>query len=113
MPDDPNTLVEVIRRAPPVVRRPVTEGCNFLEEEQTMLICPPGRLQSIERWREHLDRLLESGKIHKTPELIHAAMRADAMLEAGDLEGYAVWKPVLRAVGELQAEKPRAGAQVH
>ena len=23
---------------------------------------------------------------------IHAAMRADAMLEAGDLEGYAVWK---------------------
>ncbi len=33
---------------------------------------------------------------------IHAAMRADAMLEAGDLEGYAVWKRILRAVGELQ-----------
>ncbi len=30
---------------------------------------------------------------------IHAAMRADAMLEAGDLDGYAVWKRILRAVG--------------
>ena len=26
---------------------------------------------------------------------IHAAIRADAMLEAGDLGGYAVWKRVL------------------
>ena len=30
---------------------------------------------------------------------IHAAMRADAMLEAGDLDGYAVWKRI-QAVGE-------------
>jgi hypothetical protein len=29
---------------------------------------------------------------------IQAAMRADAMLEAGDLEGYAVWKRILRAL---------------
>ncbi len=42
---------------------------------------------------------------------IHAAMRADAMLEAGDLDGYAVWKWILRAVGELQGTEP--GAQVH
>ncbi len=27
---------------------------------------------------------------------IHAAMRADAMLEAGDLDGYSVWKRILR-----------------
>jgi hypothetical protein len=40
-------------------------------------------------------------------------MRADAMLEAGDLDGYAVWKRVLRAVGELQGVEPRAGAWVH
>ncbi len=32
---------------------------------------------------------------------IHAAMRADAMLEAGDLEGWAVWKRILRAVGAV------------
>jgi len=30
--------------------------------------------------------------------LIHAAMRADAMVETGDLDGYAVWKRVIKAV---------------
>ncbi|MCH8113678.1 MAG: hypothetical protein IH905_17270 [Proteobacteria bacterium] len=42
---------------------------------------------------------------------IHAAMRADAMLEKGDLDGLAVWKRVLRAVEELQGMAP--GARVH
>ncbi len=42
---------------------------------------------------------------------IHAAMRTGAMLEAGDLDGYAVWKRILRAVAELQRTTP--GAQVH
>ncbi len=42
---------------------------------------------------------------------IHAAKRADAMLEAGDLDGNAVWNRVLRAVEELQRVEP--GAQVH
>ena len=32
---------------------------------------------------------------------IHAAMRADAMLDKGDLDGYAVWKRIVKAVGEL------------
>ena len=32
---------------------------------------------------------------------IEAAMRADAMLEKGDLDGYAVWKRILRAVDEM------------
>ena len=31
----------------------------------------------------------------------HAAMRADAMLEGGDLDGLAVWKRIIRAVDEL------------
>ena len=44
---------------------------------------------------------------------IHAAMRADAMLEAGDLDGYGVWKRILRAVEELQGGQPEAGARVH
>ncbi len=44
---------------------------------------------------------------------IHAAMRADAMLEAGDLDGYAVWKRVLRAVEELQGTEPKPGSAVH
>ena len=44
---------------------------------------------------------------------IHAAMRADAMLEAGDLDGYAVWKRVLRAVEELQGTEPGPRVKVH
>ncbi len=44
---------------------------------------------------------------------IHAAMRADAMIEAGDLDGCALWKRILRAVGELQGTEPEPGARVH
>ena len=33
-------------------------------------------------------------------------MRTDAMLEAGDLDGYAVWKRILRAVEELKVTVP-------
>ncbi len=43
----------------------------------------------------------------------HAAMRADAMLEAGDPGGCAVWKRILRAVEELQRTEPRPGGKVH
>ena len=32
---------------------------------------------------------------------IEAAMRADAMLELGDLDGYAVWRRILRATKTL------------
>ncbi len=50
-------------------------------------------------------------KQHGEDAPVHAAMQADAMLEAGDLDGYAVWRRVLRAVGELQAPEP--GVRVH
>ncbi len=40
-------------------------------------------------------------KQHGQDAPIHAAMRADAMLDKGDLDGYAVWKQILRAVEEL------------
>ncbi len=41
-----------------------------------------------------------------------AAMRADAVLEKGDLEGCAVWKRVLRAVEELQSKERPPGVSV-
>ncbi len=44
---------------------------------------------------------------------IHAAMNADAMLDKGDLDGYAVWKRLLRAVEELQGTAPKSGQAVH
>ncbi len=40
-------------------------------------------------------------KRHGQDAPIEAAMRADAMLDKGDLDGYAVWKRVLKAVEEL------------
>ncbi len=40
-------------------------------------------------------------------------MRADAMLEADDLDGYAAWRRILRAVEELQGTVPKSGEAVH
>ncbi len=52
-------------------------------------------------------------KQHGEDAPIEAAMRADAMLEAGDLDGYAVWRRILRAVEELQSAEPGPGGKVH
>ncbi len=46
-------------------------------------------------------------KQHGEDAPIHAAMRADAMLEAGDLDGLATWKRILRAVEELRGTAPK------
>ena len=45
-------------------------------------------------------------KQHGQDAPIEAAMRADAMLEAGDLDGLAVWRRILRAVEELRRMEP-------
>jgi 3-hydroxyacyl-CoA dehydrogenase len=42
-----------------------------------------------------------------------AAERCDAMIEAGDPEGLAVWKRILRAVDELLAQEPPQGSHLH
>ncbi len=52
-------------------------------------------------------------KRHGEDAPVHAAMRADAMLDKGDLDGAAVWKRVLRAVEELQGTAPKPGGAVH
>ncbi len=52
-------------------------------------------------------------KQHGQDAPIHAAMRADAILEKGDLDGYAVWKRILRAMEALQRTKPGPGVRVH
>ncbi len=49
-------------------------------------------------------------KRHGPDAPIHAAMRADAMLDKGDLDGYAVWKRILMAVGELLSKERPDGA---
>ncbi len=52
-------------------------------------------------------------KRHGQDAPIHAAMRADAMLDKGDLDAYAMWKRILRAVEALQGTVPKSGEAVH
>ncbi len=52
-------------------------------------------------------------KRHGEDAPIHAAMRADATLKAGELDGYGVWKRILRAIEELQGTVPEAGERVN
>ena len=44
---------------------------------------------------------------------IEAAMRADELLDKGDMDGFAVWKRILKAVEELEATEAEPGAQIH
>ncbi len=44
---------------------------------------------------------------------IHAAMKADAMLDKGDMDGRAVWLRVIKAIEELLATEQRADVPVH
>ncbi len=44
---------------------------------------------------------------------IEAAMRADELMEAGDMEGRAVWLRILKAIEELLSEERPEGVEVH
>ncbi len=52
-------------------------------------------------------------KRHGQDAPIEAAIRAVAMLDKGDLGGYAVWKRILRAVEELRKMEPMEGERVN
>ncbi len=49
-------------------------------------------------------------KQHGQDAPIHAAMGADAMLEKGDVDGYAVFKRVVKATEELLSKERPDGA---
>ena len=50
---------------------------------------------------------------HGDDAVIEAAMMADKMLEAGDLDGLATWNRILRAIEELRAGKQPEGESLH
>ena len=52
-------------------------------------------------------------KQHGAEAPIEAAMKADAMLDKGDLDRQRVWLRILGAVNELLDTRPRVGAAVH
>ncbi len=43
---------------------------------------------------------------------LEAAKRADELLEAGDMDGCAIWKRIVAAVEDLQRTKPRQNEAV-
>ncbi len=52
-------------------------------------------------------------KRHGEDAPIEAAMRADAMLDKGDLDGAAVWRRIVAAIYEMQRAEPMAGERRH
>ncbi len=52
-------------------------------------------------------------KQHGEDAPIEAAMRADATLEAGDPDGYAMWKRIRRLIEALQGTEPKSGEVVY
>ena len=59
----------------------------------------PDEIDIFRSARLLIDQLGESA-------LTFAAQQADRCLEAGDLDGKAVWLGVIRAIGELQQREP-------
>ncbi len=54
-----------------------------------------------------------AGLQHGADAATQAALRADVMLEHGDMDGQAVWKRIVRAVEELQRKERREGESAH
>ncbi len=52
-------------------------------------------------------------KAHGEDAPVQTAMRADAMLEKGDLDGYAVWKRIIQAIENLRSTAPAPGTGIH
>jgi hypothetical protein len=52
-------------------------------------------------------------KQHGEDAAIHAAMRHDELLEAGDMDGASTWKRIIRAIDELLSEEVPDGVAVN
>ncbi len=50
---------------------------------------------------------------HGEHAILEAAMRADELLDLGDLHGRRVWMAIRAAVRELQRERPADGEAIH
>ena len=50
---------------------------------------------------------------HSEDAAIEAAMRADAMLEKGEILGATAWRRIVKAIEELQRQEPAPGETAH
>ncbi len=52
-------------------------------------------------------------KQHGDKALVHAAMRADELAADGDMDDWAVWLRIVKAIEELQSQERPDDAEVH
>jgi hypothetical protein len=66
-------------------------------------------MEEIDIWRaaEQMRRLYGSDAA------IHAAMRADKLMDQGNVEGFNMWKRVVAALNELDQPVPKDGEARH
>ena len=50
---------------------------------------------------------------HGDAAAIEAAMKADSMLDKGDLDGAAVWRQIVTAISDIQRDEPAKGELWH
>jgi hypothetical protein len=62
-------------------------------------------MQEVDIWRTAAFLLRE----HGGGATFNAAQRADALYDKGDLDGFIVWRKVIRAIEQLERQRPSAG----
>ena len=66
-------------------------------------------MEEIDIWRTAAFVLREHGDGARS----NAAQRADALYDQGDLDGFIVWRKVIRAIEQFERQKPNAGEAVN
>jgi hypothetical protein len=66
-------------------------------------------MEDIDIWRA----TEQMRKLYGDDAAIHSAMRADKLMDQGDIEGFDMWKRVVAALNELDRMKLRVGEAKH
>jgi hypothetical protein len=66
-------------------------------------------MEDIDIWRA----AEQMRKLYGADAAIHAAMRADKLMDQGDIEGFDMWKRVVDALSEFVRDTPRDGEARH
>ena len=83
---------------------PVSKGRTHARSSLGVLVMPTDTPSNIDIYQTANELI----KQHGEDATIHAAMRADELLDAGDINGQAVWKQILAAIEELlSGDRPK------
>ena len=62
-------------------------------------------MEEIDIWRTAATLM----GLHGDAATLNGAQRADALYDKGDLDGFIVWRKVIRAIEQLERQRPSAG----